>query len=104
MIQWLRCSCTDISRARCSCANLSSSSLKRKWPRSPKKRTRSATFMAGSCMRLMLVINQENEFPAHLWEAMGNMGLLGITAPEEYGGLGRSYFDHVLVMEEVRST
>jgi isovaleryl-CoA dehydrogenase len=29
------------------------------------------------------------------------MGLLGLTASEEYGGLGKSYLDHVLVMEEV---
>lgn len=30
------------------------------------------------------------------------MGLLGITAPEEYGGLGKGYLDHTIVMEEVR--
>lgn len=40
----------------------------------------------------------------HLWEKMGDMGLLGITAPEEYGGLGRTYLDHVLIMEEVRAS
>lgn len=39
----------------------------------------------------------------HLWEKFGEMGLLGITAPEEYGGLGKSYLDHVIALEEVRS-
>lgn len=33
---------------------------------------------------------------------MGDMGLLGVTADEEYGGLGKGYLDHVIVMEEVR--
>lgn len=36
-----------------------------------------------------------------MWKKFGDMGLLGITAPEEYGGLGRGYLDHCLVMEEI---
>ena len=36
-----------------------------------------------------------------MWKKFGDMGLLGITAPEEYGGLGKGYLDHVLVMEEI---
>lgn len=47
--------------------------------------------------------DRENQFPNQLWEKFGEMGLLGITAPEEFGGLGKSYLDHVVAMEEVRS-
>lgn len=46
--------------------------------------------------------DRENQFPNQLWEKFGEMGLLGITAPEEFGGLGKSYLDHVVAMEEVR--
>ncbi|XP_027206368.2 isovaleryl-CoA dehydrogenase, mitochondrial [Dermatophagoides pteronyssinus] len=35
------------------------------------------------------------------WKKLGSMGLLGITAPVEYGGLGLDYFNHVLAMEEL---
>ncbi|XP_072313824.1 isovaleryl-CoA dehydrogenase, mitochondrial [Eucyclogobius newberryi] len=48
-------------------------------------------------------IDKKNEFPQmrKYWEAMGEMGLLGITAPVEYGGTGLGYLDHVIVMEEM---
>lgn len=46
-------------------------------------------------------IDKDNEFPMDLWKKMGDMGFLGITAPEEYGGLGLTYLDHCLVMEEL---
>jgi len=46
-------------------------------------------------------IDRENEFPRDLWPRMGALGLLGITAPEEYGGDGMSYLDHVVAMEEI---
>lgn len=46
-------------------------------------------------------IDQANEFPQELWKEMGDMGMLGITAPEEFGGLGLGYLDHCLVMEEL---
>lgn len=42
-----------------------------------------------------------NGFPHHLWAAMGEMGLLGITVPEEFGGVDMGYLAHVVVMEEI---
>ncbi len=46
-------------------------------------------------------IDQQNQFPNQLWKQMGELGLLGITAPEIYGGAGLGYFEHVLVMEQL---
>ena len=46
-------------------------------------------------------IDQTNEFPRDLWPRLGDLGLLGVTASEEYGGAGLGYLAHTVVMEEV---
>ncbi|MEK9641419.1 MAG: isovaleryl-CoA dehydrogenase [Paracoccaceae bacterium] len=46
-------------------------------------------------------IDRSNEFPAHLWREMGDLGLLGVTVPEEYGGTNMSYLAHTVAVEEV---
>lgn len=37
----------------------------------------------------------------NLWQKMGSLGFLGITAEPEYGGTGGSYLDHCIIMEEM---
>jgi isovaleryl-CoA dehydrogenase len=46
-------------------------------------------------------IDRENLFPAELWRRMGDIGLLGITVEEEYGGTAMGYLAHVIAMEEI---
>jgi isovaleryl-CoA dehydrogenase len=46
-------------------------------------------------------IDRDNLFPRDLWPKMGALGLHGITAPEEYGGLNLGYLEHCVAMEEV---
>ena len=46
-------------------------------------------------------IDRSNEFPNELWKEFGDLGLLGVTTPEEYGGAGMSYLAHVVAVEEI---
>jgi len=46
-------------------------------------------------------IDRSNEFPSRLWQKFGELGLLGITAPQEFGGSGMGYLAHVVAMEEI---
>ena len=46
-------------------------------------------------------VDENNEFPNFLWQKFGELGLLGITANEDYGGSGLNYLSHCIVMEEI---
>jgi len=46
-------------------------------------------------------IDRTNAFPPQLWREMGDLGLLGITVPEEFGGAGMSYLAHTVAVEEI---
>ncbi|AMY69579.1 isovaleryl-CoA dehydrogenase [Frigidibacter mobilis] len=46
-------------------------------------------------------VDRSNVFPPELWREMGDLGLLGITVPEEFGGAGMGYLAHVIATEEI---
>ena len=60
-----------------------------------------ADFAADKIAPIAAKVDHDNTFPRHLWPEFGQMGLLGITVPEQYGGAGMGYLAHCIAMEEI---
>ena len=60
-----------------------------------------AAFAAKEIAPRAAEIDRSNLFPMDLWKKMGDLGILGITVPEEYGGSGMGYVAHCVAMEEI---
>ena len=60
-----------------------------------------ARFTADELTPRAAEVDETNTFPADIWKKLGDLGVLGITAPEEFGGANMGYAAHVVAMEEI---
>ncbi len=60
-----------------------------------------AAFAAKELAPIAADIDSSNEFPAGFWRKMGDLGILGVTVDEDYGGAGMGYLAHTICMEEI---
>lgn len=60
-----------------------------------------STFASKEIAPIAEKVDQENSFPNTLWPKLGELGLLGITVSENYGGSGLGYLGHTVAMEEI---
>ncbi|WP_211828513.1 isovaleryl-CoA dehydrogenase [Kistimonas asteriae] len=64
-------------------------------------RTQVQQFAAKEIAPIAADVDRDNLFPAHLWKKFGDMGLLGVTVPDQWGGSNMGYLSHVIAMEEI---
>jgi len=60
-----------------------------------------SSFAANELDPIAAEVDEKNEFPMDMWRKMGDLGLLGITVEEEYGGSAMGYLEHIVAVEEI---